>query len=219
MSTLSAAIAALSLMQLAPMTEAGKAVRAEESERLARCLDLVESEPQTAYEDALAWLGQGGRPPARHCAAVALIAIGHVEEGAARLEALANAPDAGGIEERAHYLALSGNAWLTAGLPDAALVTLNNALRLSPDNAGLLKDRASARLALEQWQQAVTDLNSALEIVPNDPEALELRARAYLAMERFDAALADVNAARLAAPDDIDLLVLRGDIREAKRLD
>ena len=218
MSTISALFAALALMQVAPLTEAGKAVRAEEADRLATCLDLVETAPEAAYEDALAWLGQGGRPPARHCAAVALIALGHVAEGAARLEALANAPDAGSLEERAHYLALSGNAWLTAGLPDAALVALDNALRLSPDSAGLLKDRASARLALQQWQPAVLDLNSALETIPNDPEALELRARAYLALERFDAALADVNAARLASPDNIDLLVLRGDIREAKRL-
>lgn len=218
MSTLSALFAALALMQSAPMTEAGKAVREAEAERLATCLDLAETDPEAAYEDALAWLGEGGRPPARHCAAVALIELGHLEEGAARLEDLANAPDAGSLEERAHYLTLSGNAWLAAGLPDAALTTLDNALRLRPGDAGLLKDRASARLALEQYQTAVLDLNAALDIVPNDPDALALRARAYLAQERFDAALADVNAARLSQPDNIDLLVLRGDIREARRL-
>lgn len=218
MSSLPVLLSALALMQSAPMTEAGKAVQAEEAARLANCLALVETAPETAYEDGLAWLSAGARPGARHCTAVALIALGHAGEGAARLEELANAPDAGGIEERRTYLAKAGSAWLLAGAPDAAIVAIENALKLAPGDLGLLIDRASANLAMEQWQTAVSDLDLVLVEAPTDTEALELRARALKELGRYDAALADVNAARSSAPDNIDLLVLRGDIREAARL-
>lgn len=217
MSTLPFLAAFLALLQLAPMTEAGQAAREDERARHEACMVLIETDPEAAYEDALAWLGLGGRPLARHCAALALIELGHVEEGAVRLEDLANAPDAGGLEARLLYLSQSGNAWLAAGLPDAALTTLDNALKLKPGDPDLLMDRASARLSLERWQDAITDLNTALSARPNDPDALALRARAYLALERYDAAQADVAAARRVQPDSIDLLVLRGDIREARR--
>ncbi len=218
MSSLPALLSALALMQSAPMTEAGKAVQAEEATRLANCLELVETDPETAYEDGLAWLSAGARPGARHCTAVALIALGHADEGAARLEELANAPDAGGIEERRTYLTKAGSAWLLAGAPDAAIVAIENALKLAPGDPDLLIDRASANLAMEQWQTAVTDLDLVLVDLPANTEALELRARALKELGRYDAALADVNAARSGAPDNIDLLVLRGEIREAARL-
>lgn len=218
MSSLPAIISALALMQSAPMTEAGRAVQAEEAARLANCLELVETDPETAYEDGLAWLSDGGRPGARHCSAVALIALGHPEEGAARLEELANAPDAGGIDARTAYLAQAGNAWLLAGAPEAAIVTLTNALKLAPGDAGLLKDRAAALIATERWQEAVTDLDATMDAMPLDAEALMLRARAYMEMERFDLALADIENARGSAPGNIDILLLRGDIREAQRL-
>lgn len=218
MSSLPLLLASLSLMQAVPMTEAGKAVQAEEAARLADCLSLVESDPEAAYEDGLAWLSAGGRPGARHCTAVALIALGHPDEGAARLEDLANAPDAGGLEERRTYLSKAGNAWLLAGAPEAALVTIDNALKLAPGDPGLLIDRASANLSMERWQQAAGDLDTVLDERPSDPQALGLRARALKELGRYDAALADVEAARTGAPDNIDLLVLRGDIREAARL-
>lgn len=218
MSSLAAlAFAALAFAQAA-MTEAGREIAAAEAERLSACIELIETDPEAAYEDALAWLMAGNRPPARQCAALALIELGHVEEGAARLEALANAPDAGGLEARARFLGQAGNAWLLAGFPEAAVTALSNAIKIEEDNASLYADRAAARLALEQWRPALGDLDTALAADPGDPDALALRARALLALERYDEALADIEAARLAVPEDIDLLVLRGEIREAKRL-
>lgn len=218
MSILPSLVAALALMQLAPITEAGRAVSEEEAARLAHCLDLAESDPETAYEEGLAWLSAGSRPHARHCAAVALIELGHEAEGAARLEDLANAPDGGTLEERTLYLSKAGNAWMAAGYPEAALTTLDNALRLAPDSTDLRIDRATARLALGHWNEALTDLDAVLSTLPGDPGALELRARAYLQLERFTEALADVETARSVTPDNIDLLVLRGEIREARRV-
>lgn len=217
MSILPTLISALGLLQLAPMTDAGRAVQIEEAERLAACVELIETDPETAYEDGLAWLGNGARPAARQCTALALIGIGRVEEGAIRLEDLANAPDAGGLEERTQYLSQAGNAWLLAGLPEAAITTLDNALKLKPDNPSLLKDRAAARLALENWHLAIADLDAVISARPADVDALELRARAKLALEQYTEALADVETARLHAPDSLVLTVLRGDIRNAIR--
>ncbi|NBC19585.1 MAG: tetratricopeptide repeat protein [Alphaproteobacteria bacterium] len=168
------------------------------------------------------WVSPGSaranRPPARHCTALALIALEHYEEGAARLEELANASDAGTMETRALYLAQAGNAWLASGLPEAAVTTLENANRINPGDADLIIDLAAAYLARGQWREASGLLGEALETRPGDPEALALRARALMEMGRLKAALADVRAARLTAPKDIDLLVLRGEIREARRL-
>lgn len=54
------------------------------------CLLLAEVEPEEAFESASAWQAMGGGEPAQHCAAVALIELGHYVEAGQRLEALAN---------------------------------------------------------------------------------------------------------------------------------
>ena len=207
------------LIALLPISQSASAgIAAEEQERLNTCIHNVDTAPLEAYEDSLAWLGNGNRPKARYCNAIALLALERFEEGAARLEALANAPDPISLEDRALYMAQAGNAWLTANYPEAAIVALSEALELQPTNPDMLKDRAAAYLALARWIEGVDDLNAALEIAPADPEALALRARAHLATENYPAAQADMQDARLQQPENIDLLVLRGDIREAIRL-
>ncbi|MEL6258600.1 MAG: hypothetical protein AAFQ67_06060 [Pseudomonadota bacterium] len=190
--------------------------RAEDA-RFNRCLANTETNPEAAYEDGLAWLSEGGRPLARHCTALALIALGQVEEGALRLEELATAPDAGSIEKRSIYLAQAGNAWLSIGYAKEAAVALSNALRLSPDNADLLLDRASAYILVDRHTEALTDLDKALSIIEYDPLVYQLRAAAFLGLGRLDEAKAAIEEARSLAPDDIDVLVLRGEIREAIR--
>ncbi len=228
MSSLTALIAALAILQqapvsvsgsdTAPLSDAGAAIAREEQSRLNGCLQLVESDPEAAYEIGLGWLMNGNRPPARYCTAMALVALGQYEEGASRLEALAEAPDAGPLQDRVRYLAQAGNAWLAGGYPDAALGPLDTAIRLAPGAADLFLDRGAVHLVLGNWDLAIGDLDLALGRSPGDPEALRLRAEAYLRDNALDAALRDVEAARRAAPEDIDLLVLRGEIREAIRL-
>jgi len=210
--------AALLLQAAVPVTEAGKAIDAEESARLERCIATLETDPEAAYEDGLAWLGNGNRPKARHCVALALVELGHHAEAAARLEDLAGAPDAGSLEQRALYHAQAGSAWLLGGFAGPAATAFDNALKLQPGDAGLMLDRAAANVLGENWDAAIADLDVVLEERPGDGDALTLRAKAYLGEERFDEALADVEAARVADPEAIDLLVLRGDIREAQRL-
>ncbi|MDJ0920972.1 MAG: hypothetical protein QNI84_07575 [Henriciella sp.] len=211
-------LAAMSLMMLPFAQSALAEIAREERARLDTCLVAVDTEPLAAYEDSLAWLSNGNRPMARYCNAVALIALEEYEEGAARLEALATAPDPISLEDRTSYMAQAGNAWLTADYPEAAVTALSEALKMRTTDAELYKDRGAAHLALEMWLLALDDLNAALELVPGDAEALAMRARAHLGFEQYTAARTDIEAAIDLDRANIDFLVLRGDIREAARL-
>jgi tetratricopeptide (TPR) repeat protein len=188
-----------------------------ERERLQQCIDEIDRDAQTAYQDSLTWLSRGGAPAARHCAALALIALGQEAEGAVRLEELANAPDAGGIEARGVYLAQSGNAWLLAGRPTEAVVTLTNAMKLRPLDGELYKDRARAHVLLSAWAEAAGDLDTAIIMSAGDAEAYRLRGLARLRLYRLAEAWEDVEVAMRLAPSDVKVLVLRGDVREAMR--
>lgn len=212
-------LSSLLLSSLLPFAQTASAdiARAEQA-RLEACLVKAEEAPQEAYEDSLAWLSSGNRPRARYCNAVSLLALDRLAEGAARLEALATAPDAITVEDRTLYLVQAGNAWLSANYPDAALVALTDALKLEMNDALIYKDRAAAYLALERWLEGIDDLDKALELSPRDAEALSLRARAHLAMDNLRAARIDMEEALSYEPENIEILVLRGEIREAIRL-
>ncbi len=213
MSILAAAAISVALLQ-----NVGADIAAREATRLDACIARIDVDAEEAYEDALAWSFEGNRPGARQCVALALIALGQEDEGAARLEELANASDGGTMEQRALYLTQAGNAWLVAGAPEAAVVTLTNALKIMPNEPNLLVDRASAQILLGKWPEAIKDLDKALEALPGLAAAHQLRAEARLNMNDLEPALADVKAAMAAEPDNIDTLVLRGRIREAIRL-
>lgn len=204
---------------LLPVSQSALAdiARAEQT-RLETCQMKVETAPEEAYEDSLAWLSSGNRPKARYCNAIALLALDRLEEGAARLEALATAPDPIELDDRILYLAQAGNAWLAGNYPDAAITALSEAIKLEDEDPAILKDRAAAYLAVEKWVEGVDDLNAALALRPQDAEALSLRARAHLATNNLPAAKADMEEALVYEPTNIDILVLRGDIREAIRL-
>lgn len=202
-----------------PLSQSASAdIARTEQQRLNACIEKADTHPTEAYEDSLAWLSSGNRPKARYCNAVALLALEKFEEGAARLEALANAPDPIALDDRALYMTQAGNAWLTANYPDAAVTAFTAALNMQRGNPELYKDRAAAYLALERWMEGVDDLNAALELVPTDPEALSMRARAHLETENYDAAMGDMQDALRQDPENLDILVLRGEIREAIRI-
>lgn len=185
--------------------------------RLNACIAKIETDANGAYEDGLAWSSEGNRPAARHCTALALVALGREEEGAMRLEQLANAIDGGTLEARTIYLTQAGNAWLLAGAPEAAIVALTNAIKLQPSDANLFKDRARAHLAMKAWDNAGSDLNTAIRLSPGDAESLHLRAQALMKMDRLEDAWSDIVAAMRQSPRDVAIVITRGDIREAMR--
>jgi tetratricopeptide (TPR) repeat protein len=188
-----------------------------EDEQLQACIAQIDRDAEVAYQDALTWLSKGNRPGARQCAALALIALGQEAEGAHRLEELANSPDAGGIEERGVYLVQSGNAWLMAGMPDEAVVTLTNAMKLRPGDGELYKDRSRAHVMLKHWTEAADDLDRAIVLSAADAEAFRMRGYARMKLNRLEEAWTDVEAAQKLAPKDVNVLLLRGDVREAMR--
>ena len=196
-----------------------------EAARLNACVEKIGVDPENAYEDGLKWLYEGNRPPARQCTAMALIELGQLKhkpdltaEGAARLEELANAKDAGDIDQRAIYLIQAGNAWILAGSPAAAVVTLSNAMKLKPKDADLRKDRARAAMMMEKWPDAIQDLDTALALSPGDGEAYRLRAQANLENGQLLDATRDIKQARKMSPRDVSAVVLRGRIVEARKI-
>lgn len=205
----------------------GQAASASQAEavRYNACLDAIDKDPEEGYEAALKWLHEGGRPGARQCTALALIALGDAKrdktleaQGAARLEELANAKDGGDLDQRAVYLLQAGNAWLLADSPDAAVVTLTNALKLKPKDADAHKDRARAFMVLQKWDEAGTDLDAAVDLSPGDSEAHAMRADVLIEQGRLDDAVKDVKAARKIAPRDASILVVRGRLVEARKV-
>ncbi|MCA8900864.1 MAG: hypothetical protein KDA53_06390 [Hyphomonas sp.] len=212
--SLIAATALLALMQ-----SAGEKLAAAEADRLGACLERIERDPDGAYEDGLAWSFEGNRPGARQCTALALIALGHVQDGAERLVNLANSSDGGTMEQRAAYLSQAGNAFIEAGAAEQALTAFDGALKIAPDAPELLVDRAGAHLLLAQYDEAIDDLDGALARTPGMGPAYHLRGEAWLAKGYLEKAMDDVLAAMAADPENIDTLVLRGRVREAQRLE
>jgi tetratricopeptide (TPR) repeat protein len=191
-------------------------LEAEEGKRLEACLDKIATDPENAYEDALGWLYEGRRPAARQCAALALIAMGQLGEGAVRLEAIARAPDGGSLEDRAHYLNLAGQTWLKAEQAEAALRTFDSAASLDR-SLDVRAGRAAALVSLERWAEAEGVLDS---LIKDTPTAATHRQRALARLNRgnLEGAQTDVDAALNLDPRDVDSLVVRGRLREAQRL-
>jgi tetratricopeptide (TPR) repeat protein len=199
-------------------TAAGAEIAAAEARRLDVCVAKIETAPEEAYEDGLAWSFEGNRPGARQCTALALIALGNVEEGAVRLERLAMAVDGGSMEQRAVYFAQAGNAWLQIGAAEAAAAVFTEALKLMPATPELLLDRASAHMLIDRWDEAKQDLDRLIADTPEDGQAHQMRAEVFLNLGDYDAAMRDVEAAMAADPTNIDTLLVRGRLREAIRL-
>ncbi|MEO1407154.1 MAG: hypothetical protein AAFV54_11770 [Pseudomonadota bacterium] len=208
-------ISALFLTLIGQST-AGDVGRLNEAARLGDCLAKIKEDPEGAYEDGLAWVNEGGRPFARACTAEALLELGHYEEAAIRLEDLANAEGTGSLSQRIVYLTKSGNAWLVAGQPEAANVTLSNAIRLSPRDPQLKIDRAVALMALDRWTDAEADLNDALVGLIEPAEAYRLRAETRLNLGNLKGAKEDVAKAIDINIEDVDAHVLNGRIKQAE---
>lgn len=191
---------------------------AAETRRLEACVAKIERSPEEAYEDGLAWSFEGNRPGARQCTALALIALGNVEEGAVRLENLSMSSDGGTMEQRAVYLSQAGNAWLQIGAAEAAAVSFTEALKLAPGENDLLLDRATAYMLIDKWDEALVDLNTAIANEPGDAIAHQMRAEVHLNKDALDFALKDVETSMAADPKNIDTLLVRGRVREAMRI-
>ena len=173
------------------------------------CLALTKQYPDDAYEESLGWLSMGGGEPARHCMALARIAQKQYEDGAKRLEALAQEsrqPDT----MRADMLAQAAQAWILVGNWDKADADQRSALMLSPDQPDILVDHAITLGQVHHYKEAADELTRVLARRPNRIDAMVLRASARRFLDDTSGARSDVEHALMLDPDDADGLLERG---------
>lgn len=130
-----------------------------------------------------------------------------------RVFTLASAPDDSGktdtgaagedkdlAPKSASDYALSGEAHLSRGEPQAAVADLNEAIHLAPDQAVYYLARARANAANRQPDAALADLDKTISLDPKNVDALLSRAQFRLARKDSTDAAADVAAAAPLLP-------------------
>jgi tetratricopeptide (TPR) repeat protein len=173
------------------LAEEGKKRDPEAAQLYQHCVQLARNSPDEGWQEGSAWSSMGGGEPARHCVAIALINMRQFEEGATRLERLAdNSEESEHI--RAGMLAQAGQAWLLAKQPDNAYRVQSKALELVPDAPDLLVDRSQSQAEQKNYQGALADLDQALRVAPGRADALAFRAAAKRLLGDLDGAKADV---------------------------
>jgi tetratricopeptide (TPR) repeat protein len=211
LSLLPALVLALSPLLAAPAAQA-KPETIDDAKEYQTCMTLAKSKPDDGWEESLAWASMGGGEPARHCGAIALIELGKYDEAGHRLEDLANETKRGDAI-RAQMLAQAAQAWLLANNVDRADADQRAALKLAPDDPGILIDHAITLAQVHHYQDAINDLSQVLARQPNRIEALTLRASAYRYLGDFAAARTDIDHALQLDPTFPDALVERGILR------
>lgn len=182
----------------------------DEAARYQSCLVLVETDPQAAFDNAALWEREGGGAPARHCAAVAMTALGRYGDAGRMLEAIANSTSADDTTLRSDLFGQAGNAWLLAGDAGRASSNFTAALLLTPDDVALYIDRARAMAMMGDMASAETDLTAAIVRNPQSYTALTLRAAARRQAGNIAGALEDCNAALRLLPNSAEALTERG---------
>ncbi len=190
--------------------------------RFDHCVAQIQTSPDRAYEEGMAWAAEAQALGGYRCAAMALIAEpGRADEGARRLQSLAVAlsPDQAGL--RAELLDQAGNAWLIAhdaAQARSAFTQAISTVESDPQNLpDLLIDRATAYAMERDYRHAEEDLSHSLDIRANDALALRLRATARMHQSAFDLAETDALAATRLEPNNVDNYLVLGHVRESKR--
>ena len=191
---------------------------AEFDARHKTCLESIADDAQTAFETALQWRDEGGGRRAKHCVAMSLFALGHEDEAAFRLDALAAGPEGGSDATRVKHYAEAANFWLIANNAEKAYASASAGLKLEYDHLDLRIARARAYALSGHYDYAETDLTSVLTLDPKHAGALRYRADARFKLDNISAAQEDIEAALDLDPTSVETALLRGQIREALRL-
>lgn len=115
-------------------------------------------------------------------------------------DAIAAADAAGPAPQAAADYALRGRAHLSRGEPKAAVVDLDEAIRMAPDHADYYLARARAHAAARHPDAALADLDAALRLDPKNADALLMRAELRLEQEDRAGAASDAAAATALVP-------------------
>jgi len=174
------------------------------------CIKAALDDPKSGFDRATEWRDTGGGAPAKHCVAVALYALGEYGEAATRLEALANEGKTLPRALRIALLGQSGEAWMAENQYDRAKAVFGAALKLSPNDVGLLMQRSLAEAWSEDYFEAIDDLNKIIDLEPDHADALAFRATAYRYVGSNELAADDVERALKAQPNHLGALLERG---------
>ena len=152
------AIAAAAITAAFPAQAQSQPPSAADAAGYRACIAEVERSAHRGFEYAIGWESLGGGDPARHCVAVALMRLGHHEVAARRFEELARVINADAAV-KADLLGQSGQAWLRAENPTAALAVLDAAISLDDRNPEIFTDRAQAHAEGGDMGPAIEDLS------------------------------------------------------------
>jgi tetratricopeptide (TPR) repeat protein len=177
------------------------------------CLAMLYNDPAGAKSFADTWASSGGGDGAMHCQALAQIELGNAATGAEMLERLADATKAPDLTRAAVY-GEAVQAWQMAGQPNRAFDAATMAMALSPNDPGLMIDRALTEGSMQRYREAIDDLDHALAIDPHRAEAFVLRASAWRRLNNLEVATSDIEHALAINPDNAEALLERGILRQ-----
>ncbi|MFH5925163.1 tetratricopeptide repeat protein [Roseomonas xinghualingensis] len=187
--------------------------RVADSPEYEGCLGKLRDDAQGALTYAEAWEARGGADGARHCSALALLALGEPERAASRLESLAGRA-AAGPSARAAIFGQAGQAWMVARQALRAHGAFTLALALAPTDPELLVDRAIAAGMLGRFPDSLPDLDQALAQDAQRAEAWVFRAATLRHLDRTQEALRDIERALAIEPGSPEALLERGILRQ-----
>jgi tetratricopeptide (TPR) repeat protein len=179
------------------------------------CLGLLRRDPDEALTFAESWEAAQGGEGARHCGALALLALNEPEKAAERLEALAR-NGTGSATARAAIFSQAVQAWMMANQSGRAFGAATMGLTIAPGDLDLMLDRAVALGTLGRYAEALEDLARVLEADPDRAEAWVFRAASLRHMDRVEQAATAVDRALRLAPENAEALLERGIIRQLR---
>jgi tetratricopeptide (TPR) repeat protein len=181
------------------------------------CVALTATDPAQAENQATRWIQSGGGAPARHCRALAMLALGAEYKAAGLMVAIATDDRTLPDEVRADMLIEAGEIYLGLGELSLGSSVVTQALSLAPEPRAALTLSAQLKAAQGDWRGAVGDLNDALSGGQSDADLLVLRASARRRLGDQVAARADLSWAAELAPDLASIWLEQGILEAASQ--
>ena len=177
------------------------------------CVAAVEAAPSAGRDYAESWSAEGGGKAAKHCAAIAALALGSPLSAGAMLLDLAKAETDPGAAARLSLQA--AEAFMEGNARPQAFAALRQTYEAAPDAPDVHMAAATIYATGEEWAGGILALTALARHADLSADAYALRAQAYLEQEDMQAAATDVTHALTLDPLLVDALVLRGRLLEA----
>lgn len=177
------------------------------------CIASIGQNAERTVERADQWARLDGGWPARHCRALALIAVGAKQSGAIELTRIgAEATELPG-QARSEIFALAGETFLDVDEIGEAEQSLDRALNLAKDPRPALQLSARLNERRGNAAAAVRDLDKAIKHGPITADLLILRSSARQRAGDLVGARDDAIRAQELSPDDPDVWYQNGQIQ------